>query len=123
DGTVTAGQAFGGEVEAVNVPSALWLARYTLGADAVVVGMGPGVVGTNTALGTSSLDVVSSLDSAAALGGTPILCVRASGADERERHRGLSHHTTTQLALLRSPVYVPVPSGSGLADPPLPHAR
>src|SRR4051794_14346618 len=82
DGTVTAGQAFGGEVEAVNVPSALWLARYALGADAVVVGLGPGVVGTDTALGTSSLDVVPALDAATALGGTPILCVRASGADD-----------------------------------------
>ena len=123
DGTVTAGHAFGGEVEAVTVASGLWLARYALGADAVVVGLGPGVVGTGTTLGTSSLDVVAALDAASALGANPILCVRASAADDRDRHRGLSHHTTTALALLRSAVHVPVPTGSGLDDPPPPHVR
>ena len=121
DGTVTCGHAFGGEVEAVNIHSALWLARYTLGADAAVVAVGPGVVGTGTALGTTALDVVGTLDAAAALGGHPIICVRASGADERDRHRGVSHHTTTALSLVRSAVHVPVPSGCDLPPPDPPH--
>ena len=34
----------------------------------------------------------------AALGGRPICCVRASGADARPRHRGASHHVDTVLA-------------------------
>ena len=38
--TITAGQAFGGTIEAVNVASALTLARHVLEADAVVVGTG-----------------------------------------------------------------------------------
>src|SRR5690606_2852096 len=53
--TITAGQAFGGDLEAVSVPSALLLARHVLGADAVIVGMGPGVVGTGTAFGTTAV--------------------------------------------------------------------
>jgi len=57
--------------------------------------MGPGVVGTGTALGTTAVEVASILDTVEALGGTPILCVRASSGDQRPRHRGLSHHTTT----------------------------
>ncbi|MEX0766898.1 MAG: DUF3866 family protein [Microthrixaceae bacterium] len=93
--TVTAGHAFGGDLEAVNVASGLGLAVHTQRADAVVVCMGPGVVGTGTALGTTAIEVSSVLDLVAALGGTPILCVRASSGDPRQRHRGLSHHSRT----------------------------
>ena len=52
-GTVSDGHAFGGTLEAVNVPSALTLARHALSAQAVVIGPGPGVVGTGTSLGNS----------------------------------------------------------------------
>lgn len=107
DGTVTAGHAFGGDLEAVGVPSALALARHVVGADLVVVGMGPGVVGTGTALGTTAVEAAGVLDAAAALGGRPVLCPRVSDGDERERHRGTSHHTTTVLDLVRSEVDVP----------------
>ena len=105
--TVTAGHAFGGDLEAVSVPSALALAVHALDADLVVVAMGPGVVGTGAALGTTAVEAAAVLDFAAALGGDPILCVRASQADARERHRGVSHHVTTVLDLLRSRVTVP----------------
>ena len=94
-GTVTAGHAFGGELEAVNVASALGLAVHVLRADVVVVGMGPGVVGTGTELGTTAIEAASTLDLADAAGGTPVLCVRASSGDDRERHVGVSHHTRT----------------------------
>ena len=97
--TVTAGHAFGGDKEAVTVASALGLAVHVLGADAVVVGMGPGVVGTGTRLGTTGIEVAPILDTVVALGGTPVLCVRASSGDHRDRHRGVSHHTRTVLAL------------------------
>ena len=113
-GTVTCGHAFGGDLEGVNVPSALALAVGVLGAEAVVVGTGPGVVGTGTALGTTALEVAPVLDAAAALGGRPVATVRASSADARARHRGISHHTTMALRLVRSPVMVGVPRGSGL---------
>ena len=104
--TVTAGHAFGGDLEAVSVPSALALAVHALDADLVIVAMGPGVVGTGAALGTTAVEAAAVLDAAAALGGDPILCVRASGADERERHRGVSHHVSTVLDLTRSRVTV-----------------
>jgi len=110
-GTVTAGHAFGGDLEAVNVCSALTLARHVLGADVVVVAMGPGVVGTGTRLGTTALEVAPALDAAAWLGGQPIACVRVSDADPRPRHRGVSHHTLTALAAVRSEAHVPLPPG------------
>lgn len=109
-GTVTAGHAFGGDLEAVTVASALGLARHVLDADAVVVSMGPGVVGTGTALGTTAIEAASVLDTADALGGVPVLCVRASSGDERERHAGISHHARTVADLARcTPLAATVP--------------
>ncbi len=109
--TVTAGQAVGGDHEAVTVASALaWLAGRD-DVDAAVVGAGPGVVGTGTTLGTSALDQVGALELAAALGGAPVATLRWSGADGRERHRGLSHHSATVLRLVGRPVEVAVPAG------------
>ncbi|MGY6499604.1 MAG: DUF3866 family protein [Acidimicrobiales bacterium] len=119
-GTVTAGHAFGGDLEAVTVPSALTLARHVQRADVIVVGMGPGVVGTGSPLGTTATEVAPVLDAVDSLGGVGIICPRWSDADERPRHRGLSHHTVTALELVRSDVLVPVPAGAerhrGLAD-------
>jgi hypothetical protein len=116
-GSVTAGHAFGGDLEAVSVPSALGLAVHTLGADAVVVCMGPGVVGTGTELGTTAVEAAPVLDAAAALGGTPVLCVRASDGDGRDRHRGVSHHTAT-VARLTSARPWAAPEPAGVADLP-----
>lgn len=110
-GTVTAGHAFGGNHEAVNVISALCVAVHVLRADAVVVAMGPGVVGTGTRLGTTAQEVVGIVADAAAIGGRPILCVRASGADPRPRHQGISHHSRTSLEQIGS-VIVAVPAAS-----------
>jgi len=115
--TITAGHAFGGDLEAVSVPSALALARHVLGADVVIVGMGPGVVGTGSTLGTTAVEVAAALDSAAALGGRPVAVLRMSGADERDRHRGVSHHSRTALDLTRSPVLVASPEEGAFAHP------
>lgn len=109
-GTATAGHAFGGDLEAVSVASALGLARHVLEADVIVVSMGPGVVGTGTALGTTSVEVASILDVARKLDGVPVLAVRASNGDERERHQGISHHTVTAARLCSAaPLVAPVP--------------
>jgi Protein of unknown function (DUF3866) len=110
DVTITAGQAFGGDLEAVAVPSALSLARHVAGADAVVVGMGPGVVGTASGLGTSAVEVAATLDAAAAMGARPALCTRASGADARVCHQGVSHHVHTILRLTAARPELPVPA-------------
>jgi hypothetical protein len=115
--TVTAGHAFGGDLEAVSVPSALALARHVLAADVTIVAMGPGVVGTGTPLGTTSVEVAAVLDAAAALGGTPVAALRMSSGDARARHQGVSHHSRTALALTRSRVLVAAPEPDVLTDP------
>ena len=95
--TITAGHAFGGEHEAVNVSAALLTAKRH--ADVTVVGMGPGVVGTATKLGYSALEVGAVLGATSLLGGRPVAALRFSLADPRLRHQGVSHHTTTALSL------------------------
>lgn len=112
--TVTAGHAFGGDHEAINVWSALAVARGVCGADAVVTSLGPGIVGTNSALGHTGLDAAATLDAAAALGGAPVASLRVSFADRRPRHRGVSHHSASALGIAcRSRVTVPVPDVGG----------
>ena len=110
--TITCGQAFGGQREAVNLHSALTLAE----GDAVVVAPGPGVVGTGSRLGYSGLEVAVVIDAATQLGGRPIVAVRFSGADSRPRHRGRSHHTTTALEMASHPALAPTPP-DGWAGP------
>lgn len=113
--TITAGHAFGGDLEAVSIPSALALARGMLSADVVIVAMGPGVVGTGSPLGTTSVEVAHVLDSAAALGGRPVAALRMSSGDTRERHQGVSHHTRTALDLTRSCVTIASPHEGAFA--------
>jgi Protein of unknown function (DUF3866) len=114
DATITCGHAFGGDFEAVSVYSALAVARHVIGADAAVVAMGPGIVGTGTRLGFSGIEVGPVLDAAAGLHGDPIVCLRVSFADERPRHQGVSHHTLTTLRLAtRSRVTIPIPAVGG----------
>ena len=99
DATITCGHAFGGDYEAVSIFSALAIARYVVRADVVIAVMGPGIVGTGTRLGFSGLEVGHVLNATAGLGGIPIACLRASFADSRERHLGVSHHTDTTLRI------------------------
>jgi hypothetical protein len=114
DATITCGHAFGGDYEAVSVHSALAVARHIVHADAAVVVMGPGIVGTATRLGFSGIEVGPVLDAAAGLDGVPIACLRVSFADPRDRHRGVSHHSITALGVAtRSRVLVPVPCVGG----------
>jgi len=114
DATITCGHAFGGDFEAVSIFSALAVARHVANADVAVVAMGPGIVGTNTRLGFTGMEVGPILDAAGALGGVPIAAIRASFADPRERHVGVSHHTATALRLAcRDRVQVVVPAIGG----------
>ena len=54
-GSVTVGQAFGGDLEAVTVHSGLLAARLALAADLVVLTQGPGNLGTGTRWGFSGV--------------------------------------------------------------------
>ncbi len=117
DATVTCGHAFGGDYEAVSVYSALAVAKHIAHCDAAVVVMGPGIVGTATRLGFSGIEVGPVLDAVTGLHGTPIAALRASFADPRERHRGISHHSITSLTTaVRSRVKVAAPEGLAVDD-------
>ncbi len=108
--TITTGQAFGGDYEAVNLYSALAAAQAVVEADIIVVAQGPGTVGTGTALGFSGIDQGLAINAAASLGGVPIVVARISFADSRRRHIGLSHHTVTVLTrVARAPALLPLP--------------
>lgn len=110
-GVVSTGHAVGGDLEAVNVYSGLLAARHVLGADVVVCGMGPGVVGTGTTFGTTALELGTIVNAAASLGGRPVACVRMSDTDVRRRHAGISHHALVALnrvALAHADVAVPL---------------
>jgi hypothetical protein len=110
DGWITCGQAFGGELEAVSVWSGLLAAKELLQAEVIVVADGPGNLGTDTTWGVSALASGHALMAAATLGGRPIPALRVSFADERERHRGVSHHSLTILAdVCKVDVNIPVP--------------
>lgn len=111
-GTITAGHAFGGDLEAVSIPGALALARHVQRADAIVVAMAPGVVGSGSPLGTTAVEVAAVLDAATAMDGLAIAALRMSSGDPRPRHQGLSHHARTALGLTRSRVVCPVPAGA-----------
>ncbi len=109
-GTVTVGQAFGGDLEAVTLHTGLLAARHVLGADVAVVAQGPGNLGTGTRWGFSGVAAGEAINAVAALGGRPVAALRVSEADPRERHRGVSHHSLTsygRVALAPAAVVVP----------------
>ena len=113
-GTITVGQAFGGDLEAVTLHSGLLAARHVLGADVAVVTQGPGNLGTGTRWGFSGLAAGEAINAAAVLAGRPVATLRVSEADPRERHRGISHHSLTsygRVALSRADVVVPILPG------------
>ena len=97
DSTITCGNAFGGDHEAVNIFGALMGARQVCAADAAVVLMGPGIVGTGSAVGFSGMEQAVNINAIGSLGGKPVAIPRITFRDSRERHRGLSHHSVSVL--------------------------
>lgn len=112
---VAAGSSIDGEIACASLPSALAWCRHA-GMDVIVCAVGPGIVGTGTRLGHGGISAAEAANATSALGGVPIIVPRISGADERERHRGLSHHTLAVLDLCLGPVTVAWPEG--FAVPP-----
>jgi hypothetical protein len=108
--TVATGACYDGDAQAVGIPSALAWASAR-GIDAVVCGLGPGIVGTGSSLGHGGVAAAEAANSAKALSGSPVLAVRVSEGDSRERHRGVSHHTRAVLDLAPSDVAVAWPAG------------
>ena len=113
--TVAVDGCLDGEVQCVSAASALlWCAAE--GFDVAVCGIGPGVVGTGSSFGHGGMAAASAAHTAHALGGDPILALRASQADPRERHRGLSHHARDVLRLVGAEAAAPWPGGFDAPD-------
>ncbi|MDP8957264.1 MAG: DUF3866 family protein [Actinomycetota bacterium] len=111
DAVITTGQAFGGDLETVNVFTGLLAAHAVADSDVIVVGDGPGNMGTNTTWGATDVESAMALNAAAILGGRPVAALRVSFADPRERHRGVSHHALTALSrVVLAPAHVAVPA-------------
>lgn len=95
--TVTVGQAFGGDLEAVTLHTGLLAARVVLRADVAIVTQGPGNLGTGTRWGFSGVASGEAVNAVSVLGGRAVAALRVSEVDERSRHRGVSHHSLTAL--------------------------
>jgi len=113
-GHTTAGPAYGGAQEAITAAGALHDGIAEEGWDVALVGPGPGILGSGSALGHGGIVALDSAHAALALGCATLLVARMSSGDPRERHRGLSHHTRTVLELLLAPVALAVPPGARL---------
>lgn len=110
EATITYGQAFGGDFEAVNSYSALLAAKHGLKVDAALVIKGPGVVGTGTKFGHTGLEQGEIANAVYRLKGRPVLIPRINFAESRQRHQGLSHHFLTVLShILCFKAKVPLP--------------
>src|ERR1700753_2317561 len=109
-GTVTVGQAFGGDLETVTLHTGLPAAPPVLGAHLAVGAQGPGNLGTGTRWGFSGVAAGEAVNAVAALGGRPVAALRLSDADPRERHQGGSHPSLAdsgRVALARADVVLP----------------
>jgi Protein of unknown function (DUF3866) len=112
--TVAVGACIEGDIACVSTAGAfVWAAEQ--GFDAVLCSIGPGIVGTASAWGHGGLSVAEAVLTTRTLGGRPLLAVRYSEGDPRDRHRGLSHHTRAVLALAEE-VEVGWPEGLAVPD-------
>ena len=110
DATITVGQAFGGDYEAVNVFTGLLAARAVARADVTIVAQGPGNVGTQTEWGFGAIAQGEHVNAVAVLDGMPVAVPRISFADARPRHHGVSRQSLIALgrvAVAQAVVTVP----------------
>jgi uncharacterized protein DUF3866 len=115
EAAIAAGASVGGDMQAVGAASALaWAAAQ--GFDVAICSIGPGIVGTASPLGHGGLAAAEAANAASALEGTPVLAVRVSEQDARERHRGVSHHTRAVLELAIGRREVAWPAGLDAPD-------
>jgi len=102
--TVAVAPCLDADVDCVTTAAGLaWASREH---DTIVCALGPGIIGTGTSFGHGALALADAANTAIALGGRPVLAVRASEADARERHRYVSHHSQTVLDLCLGEVLV-----------------
>lgn len=108
--SVAAAPCVDGDVQSAGVASAL---AWSVGAghDVVVCAVGPGITGTGSAMGHGALGAAEAANAAGALGGAAVLAIRASEADPRPRHRGVSHHARAVLGQCLGGVVAAWPAG------------
>lgn len=117
DVAISTGQSYGGDLEAVSLHSGLLAAKHVASADVIIASCGPGIVGTGTPYGHGGVAQGEIVNAVAALQGTSIFCLRMSLADERKRHRGVSHHSTKAIFdVALAPTWIAVPHLDGLDE-------
>ena len=109
DVAIAVAPCFDGDHDCVSVASALLLAQGR-GVDVAVCAIGPGIVGTGTSFGHGGVAVAAAANAVAALGGRAVVAPRVSNRDQRERHRGVSHHTRDALRLCLGEVVIAWPA-------------
>lgn len=113
-GSITVGQAYGGDHEAVNIYTGLLAAAHVIRADVAIVTQGPGNLGTGTPWGFSGTATGEVMNAAHLLGGRPVGSLRISASDARARHYGISHHSTTVYSrLTHRPITIVAPEFDG----------
>jgi hypothetical protein len=117
-GHITAAPAYGGEHEAISTVGALDAAA-SLGWQAILIGPGPGIIGSDSAYGHGGMAALDNAHASLSLRLKTLISPRLSSADPRDRHRGLSHHTRTVLGLLLASVDVALPQGYPAIAPEL----
>lgn len=109
-GTITIGNAFGGDLDCVNIYNGLIAAKEILKCDMAIVAMGPGIVGTGTQYGFTGIEQGNIIDAVNDLGGKAIAIPRISFADPRPRHQGISHHSLTVLSkIAKTSAHIAIP--------------
>ena len=86
--SITVGQAFGGDLEAVNVHTGLLAARHVVGADVASWPRDRATSAPARAGASPARRPARRSTPRATLGGRPVASLRVSEADPRERHRG-----------------------------------
>lgn len=109
-GHISAAPAYGGEHEALSAVGAIDAAANRLGWEAILVGPGPGIIGSETEFGHGGMAALDSAHAALSLQLPTLISPRLSFSDPRERHIDVSHHTYTVLELLLAQVEVAVPA-------------
>lgn len=99
-----------GDAQALTLASALAWVRAR-GFDVAMCAIGPNIVSTRSSLGHGGMAVADAVNTASALGGRPIVCVRYSDADERPGQLGVSEYTRSALRLCLGEHAVAWPAG------------
>lgn len=111
DTVISIGNAFGGDYECVNIYTALQLGANILNMDAIIITMGPGIMGTGTPYGFSGLELGFYVDLCYYRGAKPLYVPRISFIDTRPRHYGISHHFINSLnKIIQNPIPIIIPN-------------